>query len=70
VGERDPEIGAVAAPVFSIGQELAGVISVSGPKYRFSDDKVAQIIPILAQHAATLSEALGGRWPGTDGRAR
>ncbi|WP_269500205.1 IclR family transcriptional regulator [Castellaniella sp. S9] len=70
VGERDPEIGAVAAPVFSIGQELAGVISVSGPKYRFSDDKVAQIIPILAQHAATLSEALGGRWPGTDGPAR
>ncbi len=67
VGERDPEIGAVAAPVFSIGQELAGVISVSGPKYRFSEEKVAQIIPILAQHAASLSEALGGRWPGSDG---
>ncbi|MER1968983.1 IclR family transcriptional regulator [Castellaniella sp. GW247-6E4] len=67
VGERDPEIGAVACPVFSIGQELAGVISVSGPKYRFSDDKVMQIIPILKQHAATLSETLGGRWPGADG---
>lgn len=70
VGERDPEIGAVACPVFSIGQELAGVISVSGPKYRFSDDKVAQIIPILKHHAATLSEALGGHWPDTDGPAR
>lgn len=70
IGERDPEIGAVACPVFSIGQELAGVISVSGPKYRFSDDKVAQIIPILKQHAATLSQALGGHWPDIDGPTR
>jgi len=70
VGERDPEIGAVACPVFSIGQALAGVISVSGPKYRFSDDKVAQIIPILKQHAAALSETLGGRWPEAEGASR
>lgn len=63
LGERDPEIGAVACPVFAIGQELAGVLSVSGPKYRFDDEKVAAIIPILTRYAASLSETLGGHWP-------
>lgn len=63
LGERDPEIGAVACPVFGIGQKLAGVVSTSGPKYRFSDEKIAQIIPILKHHAADLTQALGGRWP-------
>ena len=38
LGERDPEIGAVACPVFGIGQQLSGVVSISGPKYRFSDE--------------------------------
>lgn len=70
MGERDPEIGAVACPVFSIGQELAGVISVSGPKYRFTDEKVARIVPILKHHAAQLSIALGGRWPVTEGSGK
>jgi DNA-binding IclR family transcriptional regulator len=63
LGERDPEIGAVACPVFGIGQKLAGVVSISGPKYRFSDEKIARIIPVLKRHAAELSLALGGRWP-------
>lgn len=63
LGERDPEVGAVAAPVFSIGQELAGVISVSGPRYRFDESKIEEIIPVLVRRAAELSVSLGGRWP-------
>lgn len=66
LGERDPEIGAVACPVFGIGQQLAGVVSISGPKYRFSEEKVAQFIPTLKRYAAELTDALGGTWPDGD----
>lgn len=63
LGERDPEIGAVACPVFGIGQQLVGVVSISGPKYRFSEEKVTQVIPVLKHYAAELTAALGGCWP-------
>lgn len=63
MGERDPETAAVACPVFSIGQKLAGAISVSGPKYRFEAADIPAMVAILQKHCAKLSIAFGGTWP-------
>ena len=62
-GERDPETAAVACPVFAVGQRLAGSVTVSGPRYRFADEQVAEMVPVLKKYAAELTRALGGRWP-------
>lgn len=63
MGERDPETAAIACPVFSIGQKLAGAISVSGPKYRFEAADTSAMAAVLQKHCAKLSIAFGGTWP-------
>jgi len=63
-GERDPEIAAVASPVFAVGERLAGALSVSGPRYRFEQADPRQMAEVLHRHCAALTQALGGSWPG------
>lgn len=63
-GERDPEIAAVASPVFAVGEWLAGALSVSGPRYRFEQADPRQMAEVLHRHSAALTGALGGVWPG------
>lgn len=65
IGERDPETAALSCPVFSVGQKIAGALSVSGPRYRFEEETVSKMIPILQKYAAELSSAFGGIWPKT-----
>ena len=59
-GERDPEIAAVAGPVFSSGNHLAGAVSVSGPRYRIEALGEAKIVPVLFKHCQALTRTLGG----------
>ena len=59
-GERDPEVSAVACPVFSINQRFIGALAVSGPRYRFDDEHVPAIVKSLFRRAAELTAAFGG----------
>jgi DNA-binding IclR family transcriptional regulator len=59
-GERDPEIGAFAAPVFGQGERLMGAISVSGPRYRIEALGEAAVLPVLFKHAQALTRTFGG----------
>lgn len=59
-GERDPEVAAVACPVFTIGQRFVGALAVSGPRYRIRPEDVQPIVRVLFKHAAELTAALGG----------
>lgn len=63
LGERDPETGAVACPVFGVDQKLVGALSVSGPRYRLEALGTNRILPVLFKHAQALTHALGGRMP-------
>ncbi len=56
-GERDPEVAAIAGPVY-VGDRLEGVLSVSGPKTRFSDAMVKRYSKLLLQQCETLSTKL------------
>ena len=59
-GERDPETAAVACPVFGVGQQFVGALTISGPKYRLEATGVDRILPVLFRHASELTRVLGG----------
>lgn len=60
-GEIEPDTAAVAVPVFAAGDVLEGALAVTGPAFRFSEQKVdAMRLPLL-RAAADLSRNLGGR---------
>ena len=58
LGERDPDIAAMAAPVFGSGG-FVGALSVSGPIGRFGTIARPQLESALREEAAALSRALG-----------
>jgi DNA-binding IclR family transcriptional regulator len=59
-GERDPEVAAVACPVFGLNQRLAGAVAVSGPLYRIEALGVPAILRVLMRHARDLTADFGG----------
>jgi IclR family acetate operon transcriptional repressor len=60
-GEREPDLNAIAAPVFGARGELAAILGVQGPAGRF--DRAAQDAAVadLLAHAGGLSHSLGHR---------
>jgi hypothetical protein len=60
IGEREPDIAAVAAPVFGPGPSLRGAIAVSGPSVRFSSEAIREISAHLVSAAIELTRRLGG----------
>ena len=60
-GSVNPEMAALAAPVFGRENRLAGVITLSGPISRLTPQHAAQIIPVLVREAEQLSTLLGAR---------
>ena len=59
-GERDPETASASAPVFGVGQELRGALTVSAPRDRFTPEHVQATTRLLLSAAARASAALGG----------
>jgi DNA-binding IclR family transcriptional regulator len=58
-GERDPETAAIAVPVFN-GNGLAGVLTISGPRYRFEKADIQRIVARMWGYAAKLTAVFGG----------
>lgn len=54
-GERDPACWALAAPVFGREHALLGVISLSGPKERFTEANIARMSALLREAAKDCS---------------
>ncbi|MBU7575187.1 MAG: IclR family transcriptional regulator [Hydrogenophaga sp.] len=50
VGEREPDIAALAAPVFGPGDQVVGSVAISGPSHRFAE-------AVLPSHTAAVREA-------------
>lgn len=66
-GERDPEIAAVAVPVYGRRQgrlELAGALAISGPIGRFDRALIACAETVLLDEGRALSARLGGSYEG------
>jgi DNA-binding IclR family transcriptional regulator len=57
--EREPGLNAIAAPVFSSDETLAGVIALQGPLPRFGRSPARKALPALLTRAEAISRALG-----------
>jgi DNA-binding IclR family transcriptional regulator len=62
IGEREPGLTAIAAPVRAARGELEAIVALQGPSNRFDDTAVEAALPLLLDHVATTSRALG--WEG------
>jgi IclR family acetate operon transcriptional repressor len=58
-GEREPDLNAVAVPVFGEPGELIAILGVQGPEARFRVRAQDAAVPLLRSHALALSAALG-----------
>lgn len=60
VGEREPDIAAIAAPVFGPQGHLKGALAISGPAARFATDQIPGMAQALVKCASELTRRLGG----------
>ncbi|MET3918888.1 DNA-binding IclR family transcriptional regulator [Variovorax sp. OAS795] len=60
IGEREPDIGAIAAPVFGPMGSLRGALAISGPSARFSSDFIPGMSLAVLKAASDLTRRLGG----------
>jgi DNA-binding IclR family transcriptional regulator len=59
-GEFDAELGAVSIPVFGANRQIVGALTLSGPRYRFSQEQVRAMVPPLREGARSLTASFGG----------
>ncbi len=64
LGERDPEVAAVAVPVFDTTGALRGALCLSGLISRFDSQMQMRAVATLKHEAARLGADLPGRWDG------
>jgi DNA-binding IclR family transcriptional regulator len=60
-GEREPDLNAIAAPVFDARGDLQAILGVQGPGGRFDASAQDAAVPLLVEHARRLSAELGHR---------
>ena len=58
----EPDVTAVATPVYGPGDTIAGAISITGPTYRIDEDRLAMFGQLLIRHARSISAQIGGQW--------
>jgi IclR family acetate operon transcriptional repressor len=61
VGELEPGLAAMAAPVRDAGGETVAALSLSGPEHRLTTARIAELAPALVAGADGLSARLGYR---------
>jgi DNA-binding IclR family transcriptional regulator len=57
--EREPGLNAIAAPVWSSGGDLAGIVALQGPVPRFGRAAARAALPLLLEHTREISSELG-----------
>jgi DNA-binding IclR family transcriptional regulator len=64
LGEREPEVSSVSAPVFGMHWRLLGSVCISGPTSRLNEERLQELAQTIIRAANQLSYALaGGRQP-------
>jgi DNA-binding IclR family transcriptional regulator len=61
VGEREPDLTAIAAPIRGSRGELEAIVALQGPSSRFDDAEVEAAVPVLIERADSVSRELGWR---------
>ena len=58
IGEREPGVASVSAPILDGSGRVVAAISVSGPIDRMTDDPAARFGPLVIEAAAAVADAL------------
>ena len=58
-GEREPDLNAIAAPVFGADGSLAAIVGVQGPASRFDSAAITEATHMLTAISLAMSHALG-----------
>ena len=61
VGEREPDLAAIAASIRSSRGELEAMVALQGPSSRFDDAAMDAAVPLLMERADAISRELGWR---------
>jgi DNA-binding IclR family transcriptional regulator len=61
IGEREPGLTAIAAPIHSSRGELEAIVALHGPSSRFDAAAVDAAVPLLLERATAISGELGYR---------
>ena len=61
VGEREPDLAAIAAPIRSSRGELEAMVALQGPSSRFDATAIKAAVPLLVERAEAISRELGWR---------
>lgn len=70
LGEREPEVSSVSAPVFGMQWRLLGSVCISGPSSRLTEARLLELAATIIEAANRLSYALaGGHRPVRAGQA-
>lgn len=59
--ENEEGIRCVGAPVFDHSGRVAGGVSIAGPDHRMTLDRLAELGPLVREHADVISAAVGFR---------
>jgi IclR family transcriptional regulator, acetate operon repressor len=59
LGELEPGLAAMAAPVRAGAGDIVAALSISGPETRLTRERIADLAPLLLHEAATVSARLG-----------
>jgi IclR family acetate operon transcriptional repressor len=59
VGEREPDLTAIAAPIRSSRGELEAIVALQGPSSRFDHSAIEAAQPVLVERADAVSRELG-----------
>ena len=65
LGERDPEVSSISAPVYSVNWTPLGAICISGPLSRLTDEVLQQHKEVILAAASRLSRAMMSVHQGT-----
>lgn len=58
IGEKEHDVGCVAAPIFDDSKKVIGCVSISGPQYRFPED-TDYFVSLVVDGAMRISNKLG-----------
>jgi DNA-binding IclR family transcriptional regulator len=59
----EPDVTAIAAPIYGKTGVIVGAINVVGPTVRISDDDIEKFARAVVGEARAFTTSIGGRWP-------
>jgi DNA-binding IclR family transcriptional regulator len=66
VGEYQPDLNAVAAPIFDCDGQVCVILVASGFAFEFHPEVMKEVGPKLLRSAIDLTQAIGGQYPELD----